>query len=83
MMKTTGWFSLCEQMKGYNFQVTNAFVNNYRDYVVDFQTLVFTIDEVTITKAIGIPSEGEKWLKMPLFEFDINNFLLSGFERLY
>ena len=66
-MKTAGWFSLCEWMKGCNLHVTDAFINNYRDFVVDLQTLVFIVDEATIADAIGVPAQGETWFKKNLF----------------
>lgn len=60
IMKNAGWFSLCERLRGHNLQVTNAFVNNYKDFVVNLQTLMFKVDEATITEATCIPSEEER-----------------------
>ena len=67
IMKNAGWFSLCERLRGHKIQVTNSFVNNYKDYVVNFQTLTFKVDEATIAEATDIPYEGEKCFKKHLF----------------
>ena len=77
-MKTAGWFSLCEQMKGYDLQVKNDFIQNYKDSVVYFKTLVFTVDEATIVEDIGVPTEGEKWFKQHLFEVNLSQFLFPS-----
>ena len=81
-MKTVGWFSLCEQMKRYDLQVTNAFIQNYKDSVVDLKTLVFILDGAMIAEAIGGPAEGDKWFKQHLFEVNLSQFLLPIFENI-
>ena len=82
MMKNEGWFFMCEKLKGHNLHVTNAFVNNYKDIVVNFQTLTFKVDEATIAEVTCIPFEGERWFKKHLFEVDLRRFLIPGFEKL-
>ena len=44
-------------------QVTRAFIKNYRYGVVEFKNLRVTVDEESIAEAIGVPMQGEKWLK--------------------
>ena len=60
----------------------NAFVNNYKDSMVNLQTLMFKVDKATIAEATSIPSEGERWFNKHLFEVDLSRFLLLGFEKL-
>ena len=82
MMKHVGCFSLCEKLRGHNLQVTNAFVNNYKVYVVNLQTLNFKVDEAKVVEAMGIDPEGEIWFKKHLFKVDLSMFLLLGFKKL-
>ena len=51
-----GWYPFCERLQGYKIQVTRDFINNYRDAFVDFKSLKVTVDEESITKAIGVPT---------------------------
>ena len=82
IMRNAGWFSFCEKLKGHNLEVTNAFINNYKDSVVSLQTLNFRVNESTIAKATGISLEGERWFKNHLFEVDLSIFLLARFENM-
>ena len=66
-----------------NLEVTNAFTNNCKDYVVNLQTLKFKVDEATVLEATGIAPEGERWFKKHRFEVDLSMFLLPSFEKLY
>ena len=43
--------------------MTQYFINNYKDGVVDFKSLKVTVDEESITEAFGVPTQGEKWFK--------------------
>ena len=36
-MNITGWFSLCERMKGYNLQVTNSFIKKLQRLYCRFE----------------------------------------------
>ena len=63
LMRNAGWFPFCERLKGYNMQMTRAFIKNYRDEIVDFKNFRVTVDEESIVEAIGVPAQGEKWLK--------------------
>ena len=82
MMRNAWWFSLCEKFRGHNLEVTNAFVNNYKDFVVNFQTLNFRVNEATVAEATSMSPERERWFKKHLFEVDLSMFLLPGFEKL-
>ena len=82
MMKNEGWFFMCEKLRGHNLHVTNSFVNNYKDSMVNLQTLMFKVDKATIAEATSIPSEGEMWFKKHLFEVDLRRILFPNFEKL-
>ena len=60
LIRDAGWFPFCERLQGYNVQVTQDFIKNYKDGVVDFKSLKVTVDEESIAKAIGVPAQGEK-----------------------
>ena len=62
--------------------MTQYFINNYKDGVVDFKSLKVTVDEESITEAIGVPTQGEKWFKEQEFQGNYGEFLLLGFEKL-
>ena len=49
---------------------------------MDLKTLFFIVDEATITEAISVPKVGDKWFKQHLFEVNLSQFLLPGFESL-
>ena len=74
MMRNAGWFSFCEKLRGHNLEVTNAFINNYKDSVVNFQILKFKVDEATVAEATCIAHEGERWFKKNLFEVELSMF---------
>ena len=82
MMRNAGWFSFCEKLRGHNLEVTNSFINNYKDSVVSLQTLNFKVNEATISEATCIALEGERWFKKHLFEVDLSMFLFPIFEKL-
>ena len=63
LMRYAGWFPFCERLQGYNIQVTQDFIKNYRDGVVDFKSLTVTVDEEYIVEAIGVLAQREKWFK--------------------
>ena len=81
-MRDAGWFPFCERLQGYNVQVTQDFIKNYRDRVMDFKSLKVTVDEESIAEAIGVPAQGEKWFKEQEFQGNYGEFLLLGFEKL-
>ena len=56
LMRNAGWFPFCERLQGYNVQVTQAFIKNYRDGVVNFKSLRVTEDEESIAEAISVPA---------------------------
>ena len=56
LMRDVGWFPFCERLQGYNVQVTQDFINNYKDGVVDFKSLKVMVDEESIAEAIGVPT---------------------------
>ena len=82
MMRNAGWFSLFEKLRGHNLEVTNTFMNNYKDSLVSFQTLYFRVNEATIAEATGITPEGKRWFNKHVFEVDLSMFLLPSFEKL-
>ena len=59
--------------------MTRAFIKNYRDGVVNFKSLRVIVDEESIAEAIGVPAQGEKWLKQQVFQGNYGEFLLPGF----
>ena len=81
-MRDVGWFPFCESLQGYNVQVTQDFINNYKDGVVDFKSLKVMVDEESIAEAIGVLAQGEKWFKQQEFKGDYGEFLLPRFEKL-
>ena len=54
LMRNVGWFSLCEKLQGYNTQVTQTFIKNYKEGVVQLKNLKATLNEDSIAKAIGV-----------------------------
>ena len=81
-MRNAGCFYFCEKLRGHNLEVTNAFMKNYQDYSISFQTLSFKVNEATIAEATSITLEGERWFKKHLFEVDLSMFLLPGYKNL-
>ena len=61
MMQNTGWFSFCEKIRGHNLEVMKAFMKNYKDSSINFQTLSFKVNEAKIAEATGLNFEGERW----------------------
>ena len=63
LMRNAGWFSFCEKLQGYHTHVTRAFIKNYKDGVVQLKSLKTMVNEESIAKAIGVPTQGERWFK--------------------
>ena len=82
LIQKSGWFNFCEKLQGYHSQVTMLFIENYRDERVQLQSLTVRVNEDSIAEAIGIPAQGDKWLKQQDFQGDFSEFLMPGCEKL-
>ena len=82
LMKNTGWFSFCENLQGYHSQVTMDFIKNYKDGMVQLKSLKIMVNEESISEAIDVPMQGERWFKQQEFQGDYSEFLILGFEKL-
>ena len=78
LMRDVGWFPFCEILQGYNIQVTQDFIKNYRDGVVDFKILKVTADEESIVEAIGVPAQVENGLNNKNFTVIMVNLCYQG-----
>lgn len=66
----------CENIQGYNLQLTKDFAKSFDGLEAKIGTLTFPVIEVTIKVAIEIPLHGEQWFKgMPLDIIHYRDFL--------
>ena len=55
-MRNAGWFSFCEKLQGYHTQVTMDFIKNYKYGMVQLKSLKIMVNEESIEKEIGVPT---------------------------
>ena len=77
LMRNAGWFSFCENLQGYNTQVTWAFIKNYKEGAFQLQNLKAMVNEESIAEAIGVPAQGERWFKHQYFQGNYARVLVA------
>ena len=82
LIQKSRWFEFCDRLQGYHSQVTMAFIKNYDEGRVQLQTLTVRVNENSISEAINVPAEGERWFKQKECKEDFSEFLIPGDEKL-
>ena len=59
-----------------------AFINNYKDEIVQLKSLKNMVNEESIAEAIDVPAQGERWFKQQDFQGYYSVFLMPCFEKL-
>ena len=80
--RTARWFSLFENITGFNPEVSHHLSHNFINDTVTFNNFKFELTQYLIAEATGVPIDGESWFKKIPFSFDPNDFLLPGNENL-
>ena len=58
-----GWMPFLQKFQGYNDQVALAFAKSFDGEIAQVGNLSFKITEESISKATGLPADGEKFFK--------------------
>lgn len=62
-LKNAKWLKFIQKFRGYNKEVTKAYVRSFNGHTVEVGDLEFTITDTTIATATSLPQEGERCFK--------------------
>lgn len=78
-----GWFQFFNHFNGYDDGVSLQFANSFDGNEAQIGDLTLVVSDLTISKATGLPMEGEKWFKKgKLTRVQINQLLKSKFQTV-
>jgi hypothetical protein len=64
-LKIHGWDVFLKKFEGYNLQVAKYFMQTFDGCRAKIGDTQLELTEEFVSKAIGLPSKGEKWFKNP------------------
>ena len=80
-VKEIGWYVMFEKIAEHHIGVTKAFCQSSYRSTVKVGGLEFTVIEDSITHAIGVVLEGERWYKRQTINEDYSQFLLPSHKN--
>ena len=81
-VKEIGWYVMFEKIAEHHIGVTKAFCESFDGSRVQVGGLEFTVSKESISHAIGIVPEGERWYKRQTINEDYSQFLLPAHKNL-
>ena len=77
-----GWLIFCQNLHGYDANVTLAFSQGFDNQTVKIGNINFEIIEDSIASVIGIPQTSERWFKNnPIRAINYNVFLVDKHQN--
>ena len=75
-VKKIGWYNMLKRIVEHHIEVTKAFCQSFDGSRVQVGGLNYIVTEKSISHAIGVLPEGERWYKRQTINEDYSQYLL-------
>ena len=80
-VKKIGWYNIFQRIAEHHIEVTKALCHSFDGYRVQVGGLNFIVTEESISHAIDVLPEGDRWYKRKTINEDYSQYLLPAHKN--